>query len=76
MTKDKEIEELKATIAVLESEIQKEKKNPYENPPEWTISLVRQSDGNWKGWTRKRNLVISERQYDPQIVLQLLLVHG
>lgn len=48
----------------------------YEEPPEGTIVLIRQSDGNWKGYTRKQGQVISERQYDPQIVLQLLMFHG
>jgi len=54
----------------------KDKEIDFENPPEDTIVLVKQKDGNWKGFTRKNKQVITERQYDPQIVLQLLLTRG
>lgn len=70
------IKELEEKIAVLEKEKQDYKKTSFETPPEGTIALIRQPDGNWKGFTTKNRLLIVERQYDPQIVLQLLLVHG
>lgn len=47
----------------------------FEHPPQDTITLIKQKDGNWKGFALKNGQIISERQYDPQIVLQLLLTH-
>ena len=40
---------------------------------EKVIILAEQPDGNWKGWINKDGKIISKRQYDPQIVLQLLI---
>lgn len=73
---DAKITELEERIALLEKEKADLKIKLYQNPPEGTIVLIRQEDGNWKGFTTKNRLALVERQYDPQIVLQLLLVHG
>lgn len=47
--------------------------NPEKN--EKAISIIRQEDGNFKGWMQKDGKMIEVRQYDPQIVLQMLLTH-
>lgn len=72
----KKVKELEEHISVLEKELEKQNKQSFETPPDGTIVLIRQSDGNWKGFTTKNRQIITERQYDPQIVLQLLLVRG
>lgn len=74
--KTDKIKELEEQIIVLAKENDRMKKLSYETPPEGTIVLIRQMDGNWKGFTTKFGHIISERQYDPQIVIQLLLTHG
>ena len=48
--------------------------NPQKN--EDAIVIVKQTDGNWKGWCQKFGKVVSARQKDPQEVLQLLLTHS
>jgi hypothetical protein len=40
------------------------------------ISIVKQRDGNWIGKMWRFGKVVSCRQYDPQIVLQMLLTQG
>lgn len=40
------------------------------------ISIIRQSDGNYIGYTQKNGVLISERQGDPVTVLGLLITHG
>lgn len=47
--------------------------SPEVNPK--AISIIQQEDGNWKGYIQKSNKVIIVRQYDPTIVLQMLLTH-
>lgn len=47
--------------------------DPAENPK--AISIVQEEDGNWRGYMRKFGKVITVRQGDPQIVLQMLLTH-
>ena len=39
------------------------------------ISLVKQPDGNWKGYMTKHGKFIEVRQSDPNTVLQLLITH-
>lgn len=39
------------------------------------ISLVKQPDGNWRGFTVKNGQLIQARQNDPNIVLTLLMTH-
>ena len=47
--------------------------NPFKNPN--AISLVRQPDGNWKGWMSKFDKVIEVREIGPDTALQMLLTH-
>lgn len=47
--------------------------NPQKNKD--AISLIKQADGNWKGYMHKNGKLIEERQGDPLTVLQLLLTH-
>ena len=47
--------------------------DPNKNPA--AISLIKESDGNWKGRMQKFGKLVEIRQADPQIVLQLLLTH-
>lgn len=47
--------------------------NPEKNPD--VISIIKQADGNFKGWMQKAGKVVEARQSDPQIVLQMLLTH-
>jgi len=39
------------------------------------ISIIKQEDGNWKGWMYKHGKVVEVRQVDPLTVLSLLLTH-
>lgn len=39
------------------------------------ISLVKQEDGNWRGFTVKAGKLVQERQGDPGTVLQMLITH-
>ncbi len=48
--------------------------SPEENHD--TISITKQPDGNWIGEMWRFGKVVSVRQYDPQIVLQMLLTHN
>lgn len=47
--------------------------NPSSNPN--AISLVKQPDGNWKGYINKNGAVIEVRDIGPETVLQRLLTH-
>lgn len=40
------------------------------------ISLVKQTDGNWRGFMWRNGTLVQARQSDPGIVLQLLLTHA
>ncbi len=48
--------------------------NPHHNKE--AISLIRQEDGNWKGYINKYGSVIMVRDVDPNTVLTLLLTQG
>jgi hypothetical protein len=39
------------------------------------ISLVKQEDGNWRGFMQKNGQLIQVRQSDPNTVLNMLLTH-
>ena len=39
------------------------------------ISIIKQPDGNWIGYTQKNGKTIEVRQGDPGTVLQLLITH-
>ena len=47
--------------------------NPHKSP--YVISIIRQDDGNYIGEVQKNGAVVSARQADPQIVLQMLITH-
>lgn len=47
--------------------------NPKKNHD--AISILKQEDGNFIGYAYKFGKVVSARQSDPVIVLQLLLTH-
>lgn len=48
--------------------------NPAHNPD--VISLVKQADGNWMGYTQKYGKLVEVRDVGPETVLQLLLTHS
>ncbi len=48
--------------------------NPYKNKN--VISIIKQKDGNYIGYTEKFGKVIEIRDYSPEAVLQRLLTHG
>lgn len=48
--------------------------NPEKNPN--VISLIKQEDGNWKGYTQKFGKMVEVRDIGPETVLQLLLTHS
>ncbi len=48
--------------------------NPNTN--ENVISIIKQADGNYIGYTQKFGSVVTERQGDPMTVLGLLITHG
>ena len=39
------------------------------------IILEKCKDGNWKGYMKKNGKMLTERQYDPIIVVNLLITH-
>lgn len=47
--------------------------DPLKNPD--AIALVKQEDGNWKGYMNKNGVVIVVRAVDPQYALQMVLTH-
>ena len=47
--------------------------DPEKNPN--AISIIKQPDGNFRGWTQKNGKMITSRTNDPQTVLQELLTH-
>lgn len=56
-----------------EEELKKVKWNPTTNKN--AITLIKQEDGNWRGFMQKNGKFIQVRQGDPGTVLSLLLVH-
>lgn len=48
--------------------------NPHSNRE--AISIIRQEDGNWKGYANKYGSVIVVRDVDPSIVLLRILTHS
>lgn len=40
------------------------------------ISIIKQGDGNWKGYMLKGEKLLEVRQVDPQYCLQALLTHN
>lgn len=47
--------------------------SPEKNPA--VISLIKQEDGNWIGYTQKFGNLIEVRDIGPETVLQKLLTH-
>jgi len=60
-------------IKKIEAGIKKEDKeyDPTKNPN--AISIIKQPDGNYKGWTQRNGKLIEIRTNDPQTVLLGLL---
>lgn len=54
-------------------EVKKIKGNPLQNKN--AILLVKQEDGNWRGFIWKGDKLIQARQGDPQTVMTLLITH-
>lgn len=48
--------------------------NPETN--ENAISLIKQEDGNWKGWMQRFGKLVEVREVSPQDCLTKLLTHG
>lgn len=57
-----------------DEELKKVKWNPQTAKTD-TISIIKQPDGNWRGFTVKNGRLIQARQGDPNTVLQLLITH-
>lgn len=51
-----------------------DKHNPEKNHD--AISLIKQPDGNWKGYMHKNGKLIEVREIDPQTALTRLLTHA
>ncbi len=47
--------------------------NPTTNPN--VMTLVRQKDGNWKGYMQKFGTLVEVRDIDPQTVVVRLITH-
>jgi hypothetical protein len=47
--------------------------NPFHNPN--AILIIKQKDGNYKGWMNKFGKVVEVREIGPETVLQKLLTH-
>lgn len=47
--------------------------NPLKNHD--SIVIIKQSDGNWRGFMWKIDKLVQVRQSDPNTVLQLLITH-
>lgn len=48
--------------------------DPNTNPD--VIAIVKQEDGNWKGFTQKQGKVVTIRDAGPETVLQRLLTYS
>lgn len=48
--------------------------DPTTNPD--AISLIKQADGNWKGWIQKNGTVVEVREIKPEDCLIKLLTHS
>lgn len=47
--------------------------DPNKNPD--AISIVKQADGNWKGWAQKHGKLVEVREAGPDYCLQALMTH-
>jgi len=47
--------------------------DPAKNPS--AISLIRQKDGNWRGWGQRNGKMVAIRDINPETVLGLILTH-
>lgn len=56
-----------------DQELKKVKWNPLVNKD--AITIIKQPDGNYRGFMLKDGNLIQARQYDPGVVLNLLLTH-
>lgn len=56
-----------------EEELKKVKWNPQTNKD--VITIIRQVDGNYRGFMFKNGALVQVRQGDPNTVLNLLLTH-
>lgn len=56
-----------------DAELKKIVWNPQRNHD--AITLIKQPDGNWRGFTVKGGTFVQVRQGDPGTVLQLLITH-
>lgn len=56
-----------------EEELKKVKWNPLTNKN--AITIIKQEDGNYRGFMWKNGKLVQARQGDPGTVLALLLVH-
>jgi len=54
-------------------QIEKVDFSPVTNPN--VIALVKDTDGNWRGFMQKNGKLIQGRQYGPDIVLTLLITN-
>lgn len=57
-----------------DAQVRKLKGNPFENP--YAILIVKQEDGNWRGFMMKGGKLVQVRQGDPMTVLGLLIAKG
>lgn len=57
-----------------EEELKKVKWNPTTNKD--VISIIKQEDGNYRGFMWKNGSLVQARQGDPGTVLALLLTHS
>lgn len=55
------------------AEIREIEGNPLANKD--AILMVKQPDGNWRGFMWKTDKLVQARQSDPGVVLQLLITH-
>jgi len=54
-------------------ELKKVTWNPTRNPD--VISIIKQPDGNWRGFMMKNGKLVQARQGDPGTVMQMLITH-
>lgn len=69
--------ETKVTISEGESKVVftvENEYNPNKNPD--AISIIKQEDGNWKGWMNRFGTVVEVREIGPETVLKMLLTHN
>lgn len=56
------------------SAVRKIEGNPLKNHD--AVLLVKQEDGNWRGFMWKGDKLVQSRQADPNTVMQMLITHG